>query len=132
MQEKSILLGQTPTMKTAYSMLIGVKDEGSYKVKLKNMMKQVEFLKKILTLEEFNEIQMDESAFKGALGMYEEDYIDSVNVFAINNKRFIIKKSDSPKLHKDWEKTLEELSLKESLLNPVYVEVDSNGVMLVE
>jgi chromosome segregation ATPase len=96
------------------------------------MLKRVKFLKEILTLKEFNEIKMDESAFKGSLEMYNEDYIDSVNVFAINNKRFIILKNDLPKLHKDWARTLGELSLNESLINPVYVEVESNGVMLVE
>lgn len=97
-----------------------------------NLLKRMRFLKNILTTEEFNEIKRDEQAYKGSLEMYDEEYIDSVNVIALNDKRFIVLKKDMNKLNVDWKKTLGEISLKVILINPVYVEVESNGLMIVE
>ena len=93
---------------------------------------RIKFLKSILTEKEFNQIRRDEKAYKGSLEMYDEEYIDSVNVIALNEKRFIFLKKDMTKLHTDWMKTLGEISLKETLINPVHVEVESNGLMIVE
>lgn len=97
-----------------------------------DVLKRIRFLKSILTIKEFNEIKRDENSFKGSMEMYDEEYIDSVNVIAINEKRFIFLKEDISKLHKEWKKTLGEVSLKETLINPIYVEVESDGTMLLE
>lgn len=93
---------------------------------------RIRFLKSILTQKEYEQIKRDEIAYEGSLEMYDEDYINSVNVISLNDKRFIFLKEDMAKLHTDWMKTLGEITLKETLTNPVHVEVESNGLMIIE
>lgn len=97
-----------------------------------DLVKRRRFLKSILTAKEFNEIRRDEDTYKEAIKMYDEQYIDSVHVIAVNGKRFVVPIEDMPKLHKDWKRILGEISLKEILINPIYVQVESDGTMLVE
>lgn len=93
--------------------------------------KRTEFLKQILTAEEYQEIEQNKEAFQTCLDMYSEEYIDSVNVYEVNSKRFIVAKTDVSKLPKTWSNTLEEVSHVKQLLNPVYIEVDTDGELLL-
>lgn len=94
--------------------------------------KRIAFLKEVLTAEEYQKIEQDKKAFQICLRMYDEEYIDSVQVYAVNNKRFIVSKKDVTKLPGTWADTSAELSLVETLENPVYVEIDTDGSLLVE
>ena len=94
--------------------------------------KRIAFLKEVQTAEEYQKIEQDKKAFKTCLEMYDEEYIDSVQVYAVNNKRFIVSKEDVPKLPVTWADTSAELSLVETLENPVYVEIDTDGILLIE
>lgn len=94
--------------------------------------KRMDFLERISTPEELQKIEMSEEVLKTCLDMYDEAYIDSVKVYPFNTKRFVVSKEDVPKLPPTWTETLNSLSLDETLMNPVYVEVDEKGVLLVE
>jgi hypothetical protein len=94
--------------------------------------KRKSFLKKIMTIDEFNDLNQENEVINESLKMYSEEYIDSVIVIAAKDKRFIINKNDISKLHNEWLKTLEEVSHEQSLINPVYVDIDENGTMLID
>lgn len=90
------------------------------------------FVRSILTKEEVEEVKADDIiSYDRVLLMYGETYIKSVEVFAFNDNRFIINKKDMSRLHTGWKDTLEKLSKEESLINPVFVDVDSDGRLLV-
>lgn len=97
-----------------------------------DMKKQQDFLMRISTEEEFARIQKNETAIEVCTKMFDEAYIDSVEVFSFNDKRFVVAKEDVPKLPETWTNMLEELSLDESLENPIYVGFDETGVLLID
>lgn len=93
---------------------------------------QNNFIQRILTDEEITELKLSENiSYDKVLKMYGESYIKSVEVFAYNNKRFIIAKSDISFLHTGWENTLKALSTGEGLVNPVFVDVESDGQLII-
>lgn len=94
--------------------------------------KRTVFLQQILAPTEFQQLQEDTVAMECSLELYDEAYIDSVDIVSIHNKQFLIPKTDLPKLPKKWILTLQELARKEPLLNPVYVHVEPDGVLLVD
>ena len=88
------------------------------------------FLREILTEEEYKEV----GHLPEVQTMYTEEFINSVNVVKINNKRFLILKKDTERLPSDWIRTLALLTQKEndSLMNPVHVTIDEDGILLVD
>lgn len=91
-----------------------------------------EFLKQAITNDEYQELITDPVAYRKALELYSEEFVDSVIIVSINDTRFLIKKEEAGKLHKDWLLTLMELAEKESLSNPVYVDADEDGTLLID
>lgn len=63
---------------------------------------------------------------------YSNGYIDSVEVFEISEKSFILNKQDIPKLNNKSRYTFISLANEKNLQNPVYVSVSNNGVLLVD
>ena len=88
------------------------------------------FLKEILTEEEYQEV----GNLPHVQDLYSEKFIDSVEVIPIENKRFLIRKADKENLPEHWKETLIEVTRKENdtLLNPVYVELDKDGTLLLD
>jgi hypothetical protein len=89
------------------------------------------FTKEIMTQEEY-QIVMQGSKLKTAREIYTDSYIDSVTVYKKGDKRFVLQNKDKSRLPKHFENTLEKLSKKRELINPVYVEIDANGALLIE
>jgi len=64
--------------------------------------------------------------------MYPIDYIDSVEVFEISGKSFILNKKDMSKLTDESESVFISLANESSLQNPVYISISNDGVALVD
>lgn len=64
--------------------------------------------------------------------MYDEYFIDSVEVIEMYNKSFIISKDDLDCLTEDHKDVLLTLSNNEELDNPVYISISEDGVLLVD
>jgi hypothetical protein len=94
--------------------------------------KQEEFVRLILTPLEQEEISNEPTLFAKCQELYTEEFIDSVIVIAINEYRFLIKKEDHKQLPQQLLSTLMEIAEKEEMSNPVYVEVDEDGVLLLD
>jgi len=90
------------------------------------------FLQKILTEEEYHEVQLDAFAFSESMKLYSPEYIDSVIVIAIDNKRFLINKADITMMNDYSLSTLTWIAKSEFLQNPIYVEVEANGSLLID
>ncbi|WCK57401.1 hypothetical protein PP175_25375 (plasmid) [Aneurinibacillus sp. Ricciae_BoGa-3] len=90
------------------------------------------FLEKILTVKEVSELKADKKAYQQALKAYDEAYIQSVDIVPIKDKRFVVDKSERPKLPTGWQNTLSSLADNEELENPIFISVDEKGVLLVQ
>ncbi|MEM5009236.1 hypothetical protein WKH57_00815 [Niallia taxi] len=64
--------------------------------------------------------------------MYSTNYIDSVEVIWFNQKCFVIPNEDYVRLTQEHQNVLMDLSLQDSLTSPVYLELDEEGVLLVD
>ncbi|WP_311078316.1 hypothetical protein [Paenibacillus polymyxa] len=64
--------------------------------------------------------------------MYPIDYIDSVEVVNIAGKNFIISKDDLNGLTENQKDTLMTIAEQKELLNPVYISISEDGVILVD
>lgn len=91
------------------------------------------FLKEILTEGEYKEI-IELPHLSRVREMYSEEYIDSVEVIPVDNKRFVIRKEERPKLPENYLETLKTVTKEanEELLNPVYLSVDEDGTLLLD
>jgi hypothetical protein len=83
-----------------------------------------------LSEKDFNE--HDNQLLLSLKDMYPTEYIDSVIVFSILDKVFIIDKEDAKKLKREDKNTFMELAEVNTLINPVYVSVGEDGVILVD
>jgi hypothetical protein len=66
---------------------------------------------------------------------YSDEYIDSVSVFSIDDKSFVITKKDAEKLSKlpkESKDSLFVIAKDKSLFNPIYISLDSDGVIIVD
>lgn len=91
------------------------------------------FLKEILTEEEYKEIT-ELPHVSRVREMYSEEYIDSVEIIPVDNKRFIINKGEKSQLPQNYLETLKTITKEanEDLLNPVYISVDADGTLLLD
>lgn len=64
--------------------------------------------------------------------VYTPEFIREREVLNVSNKNFVISKSDLVKLTDEHFSVIEELSELEDLVNPVYLELDEDGVILVD
>ena len=64
--------------------------------------------------------------------MYPTDYIDSVEVYEISGKSFILNKKDISKLNNKSKYIFISLANESSLQNPVYISISDDGVVLVD
>jgi hypothetical protein len=64
--------------------------------------------------------------------LYTDEYIDSVRVYKIYDKTFLIKKSDVCKITTNMKDVFLALAENNDLQNPVYVEISDSGVVLVD
>jgi hypothetical protein len=64
--------------------------------------------------------------------MYPTDYIDSVEVYEISGKSFILNKKDISKLNNESKYIFISLANESSLQNPVYISISDDGVVLVD
>lgn len=88
----------------------------------------------------YTQVSMKESQFTDEdfrlladlLDMYSVEFIESVQVVSIGSKNFILSNSDMERLEANHNNVLMNLSDQESLINPVYVHLDENGVLLVD
>lgn len=91
--------------------------------------KQTQFLKQVLTQDEYESILKDSSLFKQSKELYSDELIDSVNIISIDDKRFLIRKEDANRMPNNFIQTL---SIVEVDNNPIYVEVSEEGVLLID
>lgn len=86
------------------------------------------------------QIEMKESDFSASdwqltnelFDMYDNTIIENSEVLVIGNKHFLFSKNDFRKLNEEQKNTLELISLEESLINPVYVEIGSEGELIID
>lgn len=64
--------------------------------------------------------------------MYPVEMIDSSTIITVDNHYFVFDKSDIPKLREEHFDTLSILSENEELYNPVYVDIDEEGRLLID
>lgn len=85
-------------------------------------------------LDENDLSQDDESLIEMLLSVYDEDTRKNSEVFSIEDNTFIMSKNDYQKLTQDHSFILHELVIKhkESLENPVYVEIDEGGGLIID
>ena len=85
-----------------------------------------------MTEDEYLEVKSDSEAYEMSLDLYSDEFINSVLVFPIENKRFIVYKEQIKLLPEDWMDRLKIISKRNDLENPVYVEMDENFGMIFE
>lgn len=85
-----------------------------------------------LSLDEKDFNEADQSLIMNLYNMYSVDLIDSSKVFQINEKYFVFNKDQYDLLTKEHKEILQELSLNKDLINPVFVEIDSDGGLLID
>lgn len=73
----------------------------------------------------------DKQYIENLLAMYPLDYINSVELFFHNNKCFVLPKGDMEKLTEQQEEVLYTLAYRDDLENPIFVEIDEDGAVLV-
>lgn len=98
----------------------------------KNKQIKDEFLQRILTPKEYKELTQDNDAYEQSLHLYTSSFIQSVDIHKVNQKRFIIPKSEQQYLRHDWTETLNHISLHQPLINPVYVNVAPSGQLIID
>jgi hypothetical protein len=91
-----------------------------------------DFLREIMTEHEWSSLKEDATVYQEALNLYDEAYIESVQVFSIKDIRCIVPKSEIHKLPVEWKDTMEQIASVETLQNPIYLNVDENGILLVD
>lgn len=64
--------------------------------------------------------------------MYPIEMIDNSRIFSIDSHYFVFKKSDVPRLTEQHFDTLSILSEKEQLFNPVYIDIDERGRLIID
>lgn len=84
----------------------------------------------ILSEEDFNED--DINIIKLLDKMYSKELIENSVVIQINNYSFVFSKTDAKKLTEKHQDILAKLSEKTYLNNPVYVEIDEEGRLMVD
>ena len=85
-----------------------------------------------VTLEEKDFNDADRILVQQLINRYPLSLIDDSDVIKLNNKYFVFSKSDIPKLEEQHYNVLAMLSEKEELHNPVFVEVDDGGRLIVD
>lgn len=76
------------------------------------------------------DITDDDIAILELLKSSELDY--GYEILRIGQKNFVFSKEDFEKLNEEHLELLDSLSTNEELLNPVYVEVESNGRLVID
>lgn len=79
---------------------------------------------------DFNE--KDAELLRSMKNMYPTDYIDSVEVYEISGKSFILNKKDISRLNNKSKYIFISLADESSLQNPVYISISDDGVVLVD
>lgn len=74
----------------------------------------------------------DELMIKELFFMYSEEMIENSTVIHTFGKHFVMAKDDANKLTEDQQSILDGLSFDESLQNPVFVEIDSDGALIID
>ena len=64
--------------------------------------------------------------------MYSIDLIDNSVVFSFNDKNFVISRKDLPKISEHHADVLFSLAENEQLKNPVFVELEDNGEIIID
>ncbi|TDL34586.1 hypothetical protein E2R51_02390 [Jeotgalibacillus sp. S-D1] len=64
--------------------------------------------------------------------MYSKELIEKSKVISIGEKSFVFLADQAKKLNPDYIAALETLSKNEELINPVFVEIDEEGVMVLD
>lgn len=95
-------------------------------------LKQIGFLRRILTESEYQEILVDSKTFEDILSLYSVELIDSVIVIPIADSRFVIKNEDFGRLENATIPTLQEVAQTKVLENPVFVEIGADGLLIVD
>ena len=85
-----------------------------------------------VTLEEKDFNDADRILVQRLINLYPLSLIDDSDVIELNNKYFVFSKSDISKLEEQHYNVLAMLSEKEELHNPVFVEVDDGGRLVVD
>lgn len=76
------------------------------------------------------DITDDDIAILELLKSSEPDY--GYEILRIGQKNFVFSKEDFEKLNEEHLELLDSLSTNEELLNPVYVEVEPNGRLVID
>lgn len=97
---------------------------------------QRKFLKGILTKEEFASLNDCVSNGQASIDQIEQMYpVDMINnsvVLPIGNKRFLFSKGDYRKINEHYLEILQVLASRDDLDNPVFVEVQEDGILCID
>ncbi len=85
-----------------------------------------------VNLEEKDFTESDSNMMRLLISMYPSSMIDNSFVMEYNNKYFVLSKDNMPRLTEQHCNTLAALSENEELHNPVYVEIDDGGCLLID
>lgn len=85
-----------------------------------------------VNLEEKDFTESDTDMMVLLASMYPNSMIDNSIVIECNNKYFVLNKEDMPLLTEQHCNTLAALSENEKLHNPVYVDIDDGGCLLID
>ena len=64
--------------------------------------------------------------------MYSIEMIESSDIVSVDNHYFVFNKADTPKLTEEHFDTLSILAENEQLFNPVYVDIDEEGRLVID
>ena len=76
--------------------------------------------------------EQDVEFLKSIYRMHPKSFLDTIKVVKTNNKRFVFSKSDYQSLTNVHYETLQKLDKFDELINPVYVEIDTDGGLIVD
>lgn len=91
-----------------------------------------DFDKENIPLDEVHFSQTDEAMTKELFYMYDDELIKNSTVIHTFGKHFVLSKDDANKLTEDQQSILDGLSFDETLQNPVFVEIDSDGALIID
>lgn len=90
------------------------------------------FERKNISLDESDFSRTDEAMAKELFFMYDDELIKNSTVIHTFGKHFVLNNDDANRLTEDQQSILDGLSFDETLQNPVFVEIDSDGVLIID
>lgn len=105
----------------------------------KKLVKKCSFILNSMTDKELNSLfsnlnfNIDQLKLSNEINdLYTDEMIENSKIIKIDDKRFIISKENYKNLTKEHIETLKELIKNETLYNPVFIELDNEGRLIID